>query len=641
MGCGFKLINILCVSMFGVVGCGKTESNSSPLSNKLCAPTTLSKVAADTGPALVFMPDPLAASGNLSLLPTSMQLDSYRKPVTLTHLSGEGVLKGTYITVLNSLQCDDGFGAYDPKNQFQYTHDDFRFQEAMAYYFGDIYQTSLDTMGYLASKKPVNIVAHCEMDDNAFFTRSNKSDVPGIELVCLGDSVKTPGASYADDAIVTIHELEHATTVDSYSLNQNMNQFWYDEAGALNEAISDFMGLIFTDAYLYPEFNLDPRVFSRWALGTFDRKASHVRGAHKCPSYDSNFPDCNQFPTFSPPHSLKAPTGTISYVYPDGLGWPYPGNSKEGYSVLDAYQRFPSQEEIHNAGILALGALWDVYDAIKKNHPNESESDFANRAMSQLVLESVKHLPSANSATNHSPVTLIGFASNLITYANQIKGINSKDLSLIQETLKARGLSNPATLPSEDWMDIGTGTNIFFSNTPTPGIHVVDDPEVLQKWLMNMGGNPDIVTQNLDSEINSRLDPGEVAVIWFDIQNNLETTAGGVLVSVTSKDPDLRVLDGLTNIGYMTLSGLNQTQVMYGKINGTAIVSVLSPVEGGGVPVGNSYFKTNPFFNQNWRTGIWVKVSPNAAHGKKTELEVRATPANGITAVRNFPITIY
>ena len=73
--------------------------------------------------------------------------------------------------------------------------------------------------------------------------------------------------------------------------------------------------------------------------------------------YDPSYPRCDQFPSFSP--------NTISYVYPDGVGWPYANEYGKHFSAGQAYLQFKSQEEIHNAGILMLGALWDVYSAIR------------------------------------------------------------------------------------------------------------------------------------------------------------------------------------------------------------------------------------------------------------------------------------
>jgi len=94
-------------------------------------------------------------------------------------------------------------------------------------------------------------------------------------------------------------------------------------------------------------------------------------------------------------------------------------------------------------------------------------------------------------------------------------------------------------------------------------------------------------------------------------------------------------------LGYMSQSNLNQTQVMYEKINGVSIVSLLNNSENpNSIPIGNSYFNTNLLFNHTPTTAIWVKVSPEAHSGKVVQLLVQATPSNGVGSSQNFPVTI-
>jgi hypothetical protein len=283
--------------------------------------------------------------------------------------------------------------------------------------------------------------------------------------------------------------------------------------------------------------------------------------------------------------------------------------------------------------------LWDIYIAIKNNHQGDKE--LANRLSTQLVLESVKHLPQADLVSNHSPVTFIQFAKIMNEYSGLIEGLTPSDRDSVLEVLKARGLLNGASIDSPDWLDIGPGTNLFISNSVTPGVYVADDPQMLKVWLNKSGGEPGIVTQG-PSSVNGQLDPGEVDAIWLDLQNNSSSTAGGVLVTVTSLSPDLIILDKKTNIGYLSGSNLNQTQVMYQKINGKTIVNDLNLNQSANsVPIGNSYFQTNPLFNHTWRTAVWVKVSTSATHGEVIHLQVDALPANGVSSTKIFPITIH
>jgi hypothetical protein len=452
--------------------------------------------------------------------------------------------------------------------------------------------------------------------------------------------LKTQGAFYGDDAQVTVHELQHATTQDNYSLNADMNQLNYDEAGALNEAISDFMSLVFSDTIVPPNPTIDPRVFSRWALGMFDPKSSHLRGAHKCPTYDSHYPNCDRFPAFELPSGTNGNSITLSYVYPDGLGWPYPNNYGGASGLKNTIENYPAQEEIHSAGIMITGTLWDLYSALKENH--SSDEAFARTIMTQWILETVRHLPAANTSTNHSPVNYITFTGLLVTLADQFPALTSDDKSIIKKVLAARGFYDYPTIASKDWMVVGTGTNETIVNTPSPGLFIEDDPLILRRWLINSSKDPSTVTQNLGSGLNGQLDPGETAAIWFDIQNNSNITAGGVLVTVTSNDPQVSILDSSYNLGYMTDTGLNQTQIVYGKVNGTSIVASLNASGNAyAIPIGNSYFKTNFLFNRNPMTAIWVKVSPQANHGKVVQFSVQATPSNGVTSTQEFAVTIH
>jgi hypothetical protein len=598
---------------FAFSACAKKQNTALSVD---CVSSTPPKTAGSTGSALVFVPDPEVASGNPHLSPTSMNLDDYRSAVTLSHLGGLGILEGQYVDVRDGLFCNGGFGAQSSNNQFEYIHADPRFQEAMAYYDGDLYRAHIDSIGYLATQVPVEIVAHCMLDDNAFYFRSQ---VNGVQVgnVCLGDSAVTEGASYSDDAQVTTHELQHASTTDAYDLKQDLNRFWYDEAGSMNEAISDFMALSFTEPLISSSF--DPRTFSRWALGTFIPGETNTRGAQKCPTYDSQFGnDCSNYPDFS------GGGNTISYVYPDGVGWPYANNFTGPNYAGDAFVRFGAQEEIHNAGVLMEGALWDVFAAIMKSRSN---GPAAQGAVTALVLEAVKHLPKP-SFSQQSPVSFRGLAQNLVDFSSDPGlGFSPSEQTAISDALTARGLIGGTQVPS-GWATVGTGSSA------SPGVRIEDNPVTLKKWLSAMGADPSQVTQGIAIGINGRLDPGETVAIWFDISNTSAMTAGGVNVTLSTSDGDvIKVLDGNTNIGASTPTS---AQIQYGKIYGTATVAKLNPT----VPAGASYFRTNPGYFASYYTAIWLKVSSAAAHGRVVTLHLDLAPSNGAQASVDFPVRI-
>jgi hypothetical protein len=593
-----------------------------------CAPSTTAKTSLTTGAARVFSPDPIVASGNPGLSPTDANLDSYAQTVALGNLTGYGILQGKYVDVHDGGACGQGYGEYDAKNQFVYPHSDLRFQDAMAYYWGDSYRTRLATTGYLQPAGSVQIYAHCQAQENAYVYKGTDSTGAPVERVCLGYSAATEGAYYADDATVTVHELEHATTTDSYApgANGRLNEFWYDEAGSLNEAISDFMALMYEQPFLTSAF--DPKLFSRWALGTFIPNRSGTRGANRCPAYDPTYPNCTGYPSFS------AANNTISYVYPDGVGWPYANNFQGPGYAASAFSIYPSQEEIHNAGVLLEGALWDVYDAIKANHGGDDSQ--AQTLTTQIVLEAVKHLPQQNLNTSPpalSPVGFQGLASQMSLYASAV-GLNAADQNAMNAALTARGLLGGTQLDAS-WAAVGPG-----NSTVTPGIRVQDNPTELKVWVTNMFGDPaatSLVPQGIDTGLNGKMDPGELVAVWFDLQNGEATTAGDVLLTVTALDPQA-TFDESANIGWISAT---QSQIAYGKVNGTAIVTALSSANPAlNVGTGNSYFRTNPFFDHSWSTALWVRVSASAAHGSTVRFQVQAQPSNGAASTATFTATI-
>jgi hypothetical protein len=584
-----------------------------------CLQTTPSHTAGSSGAALVFSPDPGASADSMTLSPTAVNLDDYRTRVELAHLGGMGILQGQYVDVLNGMDCNLGFNAYDPKNQFLYTHADRRFQEAMAYYDGDLYRSHIDNIGYLVNSNSVRVIAHCMLEDNAFYFRSQESGQT-YGNVCLGDSQYTPGASYADDAEVTVHELEHASTTDAYDLQQSLNQLWYDEAGAMNEAVSDFMALSYIQPLLPTAF--DPRTFSRWALGNYIPNSVNTRGAQKCPTYDSQFANnCSAFPAFS------GANNTISYVYPDGVGWPYSNNFTGPNYAANAFATYTAQEEIHNAGVLLEGALWDVYDSIRTARGGDSVS--AQSATARLVLEAVKHLPKPTTAVNGiSPVTFRGLAQEMVDLSSDpALGLSSAEQSAVSTELTARGLYGGTPLPAS-WAEVGPGSGA------TPGMLVLDNPAKVKSWLAAMGADPAQVTQGVSTGLNGQLDPGETVALWFDIGNTAKVSAGGINITVTTPDGDaIQILDGSTNIGSV---GGNTTQIQYAKIYGSTVASELGP----SVPVGTSYFKSNPLFQSSYRTAVWVRVNAGTAHGRVVTFHLDIRPSNGAAVALDFPAKV-
>lgn len=619
-----SLVFILVIGSFS--GCGE---NPGPTPEQGCAKKNLTPGGPNLGLTYVYITDPVTASQDKMLTPTSLKLDEFKSKVEIEHLTGKGVLEGTYVDVRNGKNCKEWFLASEPKNQFLYIRKDFRFQEGMTYYIGDRFRYTLKTLGYMKPDDPVRIVVHCSGDDNSYYAPFQSSDGKIFSKVCLGDSATSNGASYADDAQVTIHELQHSTTVGLYTggdYSKSFNQLYYDEAGGLNEAISDFVALIFFEPELSMSPQIDLKLFSHWALDRFSSKVSYSRGAHKCPLYIKH--NCNKLLPFS------AKKGTLSYTYPDGLGWPFPDNFQPGVGLREIFESHKIQEEIHIVSVVMTGALWDAYEALKTTPSYQSPSgkSVARTDFLKLLYETIRRLP-LPSQENRSPITFRKFAKSLLDISQEM-GFSTQSRQALEEAFFERGLVK-SEIEDANWADIGAGTTL------TPGVKILDEPAILKIWLGEEYKK--WVPQGIQTGINDQLDPGELAVIWFDIKNiSIEgISAGGVLVQINiAREAPITFPSHPLNLGAISEK---TAQIMLSKINGTKVVSQLrdSLMPENNLKIGNSYFMTNPYFSKTYNTGLWVKVDPNAKSGEIVEFQLEALPSNGVKSKKlHFPITI-
>ncbi|OFZ78929.1 MAG: hypothetical protein A2583_12555 [Bdellovibrionales bacterium RIFOXYD1_FULL_53_11] len=611
---GFILLTLF--AALAASSCSKNEeekneeaAGSSCIENPAGEPTSNS-----TGAAFSFLPDPMADAANATLSPTA-GLDEYRKPVTLERLNGRGLLEGKFADVRDLMNCNGGYNARDGANKFTYSQSDPRFQEAMTYHMADSFIARLDANSCNTFKTQVRLYAHC-IPDNAYYSRGKTDSGQTVEYVCIGDSSRLLGASFADDAMVGVHELQHGITVNAYSSDVDMNVLYYDEAGALGEALSDFAAISFFKSDV-PE-NLDQRLFSRWALGVIkpvkDRGMKGLRGANRCPMYDSAFrTGCSNFRAGTAGFSSK--NNTISYVYPDGMGWPFPDNYSGPAYVKTVFESYRLQEEIHEAGLVVTGALYDAMEALEAGYGYEKARDF----MQKLVVSALKHLPKPSGGVPDAGITFIEFARTALEWAETSEvGLTAQDKAKVAAAFEARGLYHFRQVP-KNW---AAGS----------AIRIIDSPVLLKNWLANMGVPGTAIPQGANGALNDKMDPGEVVVLWFNIENLSEVTAGGLLLEVASDNPNVTFLHDqegrIINYGYVNPV---TAQIRYGKINGSAIVDAIN--DGANVsthiPVGTAYFSTNPFYDSNFFTALWVKVSGAAAHGEKAGFTVVVRPANG------------
>ncbi len=566
---------------------------------------------------MVFDPDPASSSGNPNLPPTASSLDSTRKEVALDFLNGRGLLEGRYVDVRNRLECNDRYGTLSPDHVFSYPHSESSFQEVMTYYQGTALRRRLDEAGVMLPNSPLKLVAHCMRDDNAYYMRQLSTTGPATEYVCMGDSIETPGASYADDAYVTLHEIQHGQTANHYSSFDDFGQFMYDEAGALSESLSDFVALMMeADNTL-----LDPRVFSRWALGLFVPGRSGARGAHRCPRYDPGYPDCPGYQ--NGPSGFSSDLGRVSYSYPDGMGFPM-NTSHQGPGVMQGiFLGDPIQEEIHRTGIPIVGALWEAFDRVVANH--QGNYDLVRGLFFVLIHRVLAAMPKPNALLAVSPVTFRGFAAKLVEWAPSL-GWSTEDQADLVQALTDRGFVGGPKVEGS-WVRV----------TPQ-SLVIQDSPATLKQWFGPVLSS--VVTQNAG---NLKLSRGDAAAIWFDLENLSQNTAGGVRLRVKITQGDVDFLSWNFNYG---LVSAKEAEIMYSKVNGALIVSSLQSSNTLlNVPATTFYSGTNRYFatgpgGSAPYTALYIKVQNSAPSGQIVHFDVTVTPSNGDATVVSLEVPI-
>ncbi|HET9497162.1 MAG TPA: M36 family metallopeptidase [Candidatus Limnocylindria bacterium] len=203
------------------------------LATLLVAPAgTLARKPADSGAtadAWVFLPNPVASSGNQALLDNkdadSAALDDELMPVVLTNLDGSGYLNGDWASVRSST----GPLAFETDESFLYTRSDDRFEQVMAYYWVTEAQLYLQSLGFGSTLRPINM----ESQDVRINTwgADNSYSWDKHDVLRFGKG----GVDDAEDADVILHEYGHAIH-DSQVAGFGVGS----EAGAIGEGFGDY-----------------------------------------------------------------------------------------------------------------------------------------------------------------------------------------------------------------------------------------------------------------------------------------------------------------------------------------------------------------------------------------------------------------
>lgn len=184
------------------------------------------KSANATGTGYVFIANPLNNHAErYAWRDGNAGLDGVRDAVSLTNLSGSGLLAGSWVEVFNT----DAARANEPTLVYQYsaTPVNGHFQEVNAYYHINGWQEYMRSLGILNARNRVtNVYVHQGEDDNSDYS-------PAQDRIRYGDG----GVDDSDDGEIVVHEYGHAIH------NEIVPGFVYSgESGAISEGFGDYLG---------------------------------------------------------------------------------------------------------------------------------------------------------------------------------------------------------------------------------------------------------------------------------------------------------------------------------------------------------------------------------------------------------------
>lgn len=191
------------------------------------------------GVGRVFFPNPVASLGDQSLTDQDDADYPALQPayvlVTLTNLDGSGYLHGDWAYIYKSV----GPLAYSEDNIFIYDRHDDRFEQVMAYYWVTEAQLYIQSLGFGAKYRPINMEPQYIRINQLGLDNSYSWDK--FDILRFGKG----GVDDAEDAEVILHEYGHAM-MDSQS--DPFGSFGASiEAGSIGEGFSDYWAVTVTD----------------------------------------------------------------------------------------------------------------------------------------------------------------------------------------------------------------------------------------------------------------------------------------------------------------------------------------------------------------------------------------------------------
>lgn len=151
---------------------------------------------------------------------------------------------------------------------------DPRFQQVMAYHYGNQVVQSVKATGQFSTMAQLSIDAHCNEEANAYYS-------PAQQELCLGYvDVNNTRVWASDDADVIMHETSHAINAELAS-TEILNST--SEAGALDEALADF----------WAHTNNNNPQLSEWFIEAIEA-AFNINGVARDASDNSLYPQSMQ-----------------------------------------------------------------------------------------------------------------------------------------------------------------------------------------------------------------------------------------------------------------------------------------------------------------------------------------------------------
>jgi hypothetical protein len=206
-----------------------------------------------TGLGRIFAPNPVAFLQNQSLTDEKdadyAALQPAYQIAVLTNLDGSGYLRGDWANVVS----ETGAPAYSPENSFLYNRHDDEFEQVMAYYWVTEAQKYIQSLGFGATLRPINMESQ-DIRINQL-GQDNSYSWDKKDLLRFGKG----GVDDAEDAEIILHEYGHAiqdsqmTPFGKFGLSA--------EAGAIGEGFGDYWAVTVSDV-IAP--TADPACVADW-----------------------------------------------------------------------------------------------------------------------------------------------------------------------------------------------------------------------------------------------------------------------------------------------------------------------------------------------------------------------------------------